>query len=100
MFRFWDKSESLILPNGEAATKEQVFERYPFTRSVKVVLEQVGGVTVGIDSLPILILNYGLNESLSDEDMIKAITEAFENSRNPQKSDIEEAKAILAGEAK
>lgn len=83
MLKFWDKKETLFWPNGEDATPADVIKAYPFAKNFPTVLEQSAGITVAIDSLPMLVTVYQIDEALSDDEKLAEVVRIRNEMQNP-----------------
>lgn len=73
----WNKQSGFNLADGTSCTVEEIYSRYPFTRSGTIVIEKLPNGNVGaIDSLDVLKQVYGVDNTLSDTDALTAIETA------------------------
>lgn len=102
MLKIWNREETLTLPNGETRTPKQLMadKNYGFTKVGTVVLDQIDGVTYGIDSLGVLKQVYGISEDLTVDEALAAIKAARDAQNAPApvvSSEAEELLNILLG---
>ncbi len=91
--KIWDRQEGFSLPNGVFYTVQQIYEKYPFTKSGTVVLEYLPNGNVGaIDDLEILKQVFNVDMELSGNEALTAIIEAKEALANAVHVDPVEAK--------
>jgi len=103
MIKIWDKKTNLILPNGENLTAQEVMERFGFTKHCTAVIEKVGGTTMAIDNLDILVGNYKVDEALLNdpEAALSAVLAAREKlERETQNSAVSLEETVLVAALK
>lgn len=91
----WDKTSSLTLPNGVLNSAEEIFTKFPFTRTGVTVLEFLPNGTVGgIDDLEILKGVHNITEA-TVEGALAAIVEKRNAPPEPVPAPNEELNAKL-----
>ena len=77
MYKLWDKKENIIFPDGVEYSPDQIINNpnYGFSRHNETAIELCGATTVIMDNIPLVLFNYGLDESLKGQEAVDAIIE-------------------------
>ena len=93
----WNKTDSLIFPDGQTRTPEQIFamKEFGWAQYNTVVLEKHGAVTFAMDDLELLKDLHGVTETDSVQ-ALAAVEQAETEAKNRASDQSELASAISA----
>lgn len=75
---FWEKPNPLRMANGALRTYDELVERYPFAEIEPVVLGMSGPKAMSFNSLSVLVDQFGIDETLTDDEKLAAIVVELE----------------------
>ena len=83
-FKLWDKTSNVTVMGGEVLTPDAVYQMFPhISKTSGVMLEYVGDLVGGVDSLEILKQVFEV-DAQSDEESFAAIVEKKLNPPEPK----------------
>ena len=94
-FTIWNKQDPILFPFCKLDA-QGVLAHYPWAEEADAVMEMSGGVCMGFSSLATVLATYGLDEALTGQEAIDAITQAAAAQKEAEEATQAQAEKPLA----